>query len=137
MAERFLAGVMASFLFTLGAAIFFFQDRSMVLFVAMFTFPTVFVLGLPQSVAIDWLMRPLRTKRRAVVVLWEALLYAVAGIVATVLLLRIVTGGWRWALVSFYGLGMSASLLYYACLLVLRRQGKKRGTQLAQEAENE
>ncbi|GED25146.1 hypothetical protein BAG01nite_12480 [Brevibacillus agri] len=103
MAERFLAGLLASFLFTFGAAIFYFQDRFMVLPTAMFTFPTVFVLGLPQSVAIDWLLRPLRSRKRSrVVVLLEALLYAVAGIAATALLLWLVTGELFKGISSFY-----------------------------------
>lgn len=138
MAERFLAGLLASFLFTFGAAIFYFQDRFMVLPTAMFTFPTVFVLGLPQSVAIDWLLRPLRSRKRSrVVVLLEALLYAVAGIAATALLLWLLTGELFKGISSFYWLGMTASLLYYACLLALRRQRKKRDTPHAKEAENE
>ncbi|RNB53480.1 hypothetical protein EDM57_19480 [Brevibacillus gelatini] len=126
MADRFVAGIMASFLFTFGAAIFFFRDRFMVFPMAMFTFPTVFVLGLPQSVLIDWLLRPLHKKRNVLVVMLEVLLYAAAGVVATVLLLWVVARELRMANFSFYVLGMSAALLYYVCLLIIRRQRKKR-----------
>ncbi|GAB1529544.1 MULTISPECIES: hypothetical protein [Brevibacillus] len=123
MAERFIAGILASFLFTFGAALLYFQDRSAVLFVAMFTFPTVFLLGIPQSIVIDWIMKRLPRNKGSLLFLLEALLYIVAGIIATVMLFFIVMHTFT-LLPKFYVLGVVASLLYFVCLRFLRRKRK-------------
>lgn len=123
MAERFIAGILASFLFTFGIALLYFQDRSSVLLVAMFTFPTVFLLGIPQSLAIDWVMKRLPWNKGSLLFLLEALLYIVAGIIATMMLFLIVTHTFK-LLLKFYVLGVASSLLYFVCLRFLRRKKK-------------
>ncbi|NRR21120.1 hypothetical protein [Brevibacillus sp. MS2.2] len=123
MAERFIAGILASFLFTFGIALLYFQDRSSVLLVAMFTFPTVFLLGIPQSLAIDWVMKRLPWNKGSLLFLLETLLYIVAGIIATMMLFLIVTHTFK-LLLKFYVLGVVASLLYFVCLRFLRRKKK-------------
>ncbi|TQK74569.1 hypothetical protein FB479_101165 [Brevibacillus sp. AG162] len=128
MAERFIAGILASFLFTFGTALLYFQDRSAVLLVAMFTFPTVFLLGIPQSLVIDWVMKRLPWNKESLLFILEAMLYIVAGIIATMMLFLIVTHTFR-LLPKFYVLGVAASLLYFVCLRFLRR--KKKALQVA------
>ncbi|QDS33270.1 hypothetical protein [Brevibacillus brevis] len=123
MAERFIAGILASFLFTFGVALLYFQDRSSVLFVAMFTFPTVFLLGIPQSLIIDWVMERLPWNKGSLFFILEALLYIVAGITATMTLFLIVTHTFM-LLLKFYVLGVVASLLYFVSLRFLRRKKK-------------
>lgn len=123
MAERFIAGILASFLFTFGIALLYFQDRSSVLLVAMFTFPTVFLLGIPQSLVIDWVMKRLPWNKGSLLFILEALLYIVAGIIATMMLFLIVTHTFI-LLLKFYVLGVVASLLYFVSLRFLRRKKK-------------
>ncbi|NRS16227.1 hypothetical protein HP398_07240 [Brevibacillus sp. HB1.4B] len=123
MAERFIAGILASFLFTFGIALLYFQDRSSVLLVGMFTFPTVFLLGIPQSLIIDWVMKRLPWNKGSLLFILEAMLYIVAGIIATIMLFFIVTHTFM-LLLKFYVLGVVASLLYFVCLRFLRRKKK-------------
>ncbi|MGG4453281.1 hypothetical protein [Brevibacillus porteri] len=128
MAERFIAGILASFLFTFGVALLYFQDRYSVLFVAMFTFPTVFLLGIPQSLIIDWVMERLPWNKGSLLFILEAMLYIVAGIIATMMLFLIVTHTFV-LLLKFYVLGVVASLLYFVSLRFLR--GKKKALPIA------
>ncbi|WP_429845085.1 hypothetical protein [Brevibacillus sp. FIR094] len=123
MAARFIAGLLASFLFTFGVALLYFQDRSSVLFVAMFTFPTVFLLGIPQSLIIDWVMERLPWNKGSLLFILEAMLYSVAGMIATMMLFFIVTHTFM-LLLKFYVLGVIASLLYFFSLRFLRRNKK-------------
>lgn len=123
MAERFIAGILASFLFAFGAALLYFQDRSSVLFVAMFTFPTVFLLGILQSIIIDWVMKRLPWNKGSLLFLLEVMLYIVAGIIATMMLFLIVMHTFT-LLLKFYVLGVAASLLYFVSLRFLRRKKK-------------
>ncbi|MGG4449727.1 hypothetical protein HPY28_07405 [Brevibacillus sp. HB1.2] len=123
MAERFIAGILASFLFTFGIALLYFQDRSSVILVGMFTFPTVFLLGIPQSLVIDWVMKRLPWNKGSLLFILEVMLYIVAGIIATIMLFFIVTHTFM-LLLKFYVLGVVASLLYFVCLRFLRRKKK-------------
>ncbi|MGG4439299.1 hypothetical protein [Brevibacillus fortis] len=124
MAERFIAGILASFLFTFGTAFLYFQDRFSVLPIAMFTFPTVFLLGIPQSLVIDRVTKRLPWNKRSHLFLLEALLYIMAGMIATMMLFLIVTRSFAFVLSKFYVLGIVASLLYFGCLWFLRRKKK-------------
>ncbi|ASJ54802.1 hypothetical protein BP422_15230 [Brevibacillus formosus] len=123
MAERFIAGILASFLFSFATALLYFQDRSSVLLVAMFTFPTVFLLGIPQSIVIDWVMKRLPWNKGSLLFLLEAMLYIVAGIISTMMLFLIVMHTFSLFL-KFYVLGVVASLLYFVSLRFLRRKKK-------------
>ncbi|MBY0088483.1 hypothetical protein [Brevibacillus brevis] len=123
MAERFMAGIVASFLFTFATALLYFQDRFSVLPVAMFTFPTVFLLGIPQSIIIDWVMKRMPLNKRRHLLILEAMLYVVAGIIATMMLFFIVMHTLT-LLLKFYVLGVAASVLYFVCLRFFRRKKK-------------
>ncbi|TGV17759.1 hypothetical protein EN829_047585 [Mesorhizobium sp. M00.F.Ca.ET.186.01.1.1] len=122
MADRFIAAVMTSFLFTLGAALVFFHDRFMMLPTAMITFPLVFACGIPASIVIDRLMRLLRLNRSAGAVFVELALYGAAGIGVTVLLFWKVGGVFFGAGSPMYYMGVAASVLYGLCLFALRRK---------------
>ncbi|MFF0825441.1 hypothetical protein ACFYU8_08600 [Brevibacillus sp. NPDC003359] len=124
MAERFIAGILASFIFTFGTALLYFQDRFSILLIAMFTFPTVFLLGIPQSLLIDWVMKRVRWNKRSHLFLLEAMLYMGAGMIATMMLFLIVTRSFAFVLPKFYVMGVVASLLYFGCLWFLRRKKK-------------
>ncbi|MFS0557981.1 hypothetical protein [Brevibacillus sp. 179-C9.3 HS] len=124
MADRFIAGILTSFMFTFGTAFLYFQDRFFVIPGAMFIFPTVFLLGIPQSFVIDWIVKRLPLRRGSVLFLLEALLYIVAGVIATMLLFFMVTRSFTLVLPEFYVLGVAASLLYFVCLYALRRKKK-------------
>lgn len=124
MADRFIAGILASFIFTFGTAFLYIQDRNAVLPVAMFTFPTVFLLGLPQSFVIDWIVKRLPLSKGRVLFILEGVLYIVAGIIATLVLFFIVTQSFRLVLPKFYAMGVTASLLYFVSLWLLRRKKK-------------
>ncbi len=96
MAERFIAGILASFLFTFATA---------------------------QSIVIDWVMKRLPWNKGSLLFLLEAMLYIVAGIIATMMLFLIVMHTFSMFL-TFYVLGVAASLLYFVSLRFLRRKKK-------------
>ncbi|MGE5703806.1 MAG: hypothetical protein ACM32O_14865 [Clostridia bacterium] len=127
MPQRFLAGILSSFVFIFGAALFFFQDLDMVLPLAMFTFPAVFCIGLPMSWGIDILMRPCKKFSMYIVFIIEAALYGIAGISATFLLFWSVFGKILLVMPTFLFLGAMASCIYFLFLYWLRakeRAGK-------------
>ncbi len=122
MAQRFIAGIITSFIFTFGTALFFFQDRNMVLPVAMFTFPTVFLIGIPMSMGIDILMRNIRNYHYIIVFLIEGVLYIFAGYLATLILFGIISGELLRISIKFQVLGVIASCVYYLFLILLRKR---------------
>ncbi|WP_426983623.1 hypothetical protein [Brevibacillus borstelensis] len=125
MAQHFIASIPASFLFVFGAALFYFQDRFMVLPLAMFTFPTVLFLGIPMAIAIDWLLKPIGNTKPVKRFFIESLLYVIAGVAATGILFLIVTGRFVSFSFKFYLLGASASYVYFLCLSFVRLKGSK------------
>ncbi|MGO0062554.1 hypothetical protein ACTID9_21455 [Brevibacillus fluminis] len=120
MATRFLAGILSSFLFTFGAALFFFYDIDTVVPLAMFTFPTVFFIGIPFSFVIDLLMKPLGKQHKAIVFWVESLLYILAGVAATAILFWTISGSFRNVTGEIYLLGVIASYVYLLSLRFLR-----------------
>ncbi|GAA4711723.1 hypothetical protein [Brevibacillus fulvus] len=121
MIQRLLAGFLSGLLFTFGSALLIFFDRNMVIPLAMFTFPTIFLLGIPMSIGIDLLLKRFRKSGSKAVFLAESVLYLLAGYVANLILFWAIAKELILPTAMFQLMGVIAAYLYFLNLYALRK----------------
>jgi hypothetical protein len=117
-----LAGVFGSFEYVLEAErdpnVLYFSFLGTFVFTFIYSLPVFFIVGIPTSMLIDWIMRKLRFHKA--MYLFELLLYTLFGAFFGILVLAVFI---EWSIEALNGalLGSIGSILYFHVLLSLQR----------------